>query len=299
MRRPILLFSLVFTPLLACGEPSDETGETQATTLDETTGQTSADTTTTTSTTTDTTATTTVGPEPDMPGGTGNQCSLVEQDCADGEKCVPWNENGGIFPDGVKCVPEPGNADAIGSTCTVTDGFGAGEDSCQKGSLCLDLDDDGMATCVEFCSGSLDNPFCMDEDYKCVPLFEPEVPLCFRKCDPLVQTCGDGEGCFMDATTIGSDGFVCMPLVENTAEGGGVYGELCIAISNCAPGFSCIWPENVPNCPYIYCCSPWCNVQNGDADCLPFDDQLNCIPWYEEGQATPGYEDVGICGIIP
>ncbi len=296
MRPQLLVCSIVFAPLFACGEPTGETQGTAATTSDDTSG---SDATTTTGNNSTTDTSTTEGPLPDMPKGDGNQCSLILQDCNDGEKCVPWNENGGIFPDGVKCVPEPANADAIGSECAVLNGFGNGEDSCQKGSICLDLDDDGAATCVEFCSGSLDNPFCMDEDYKCVPLFEPEVPLCFRKCDPLVQNCGESEGCFMDALTIGSEGFVCMPLVENTSEGQGDYGELCIAASNCKPGFSCIWPENVPDCPYIYCCTPWCNTQNGDDDCTPFDSQLNCIPWYEPGQETPGFENVGICGIIP
>jgi len=297
MRPQVFLCTLaLLVPFSGCGEP---TGSTDATGDDTNGSETTQAQTSDNQTTTTTDPSTTAAPEPDMPKGDGNQCSLVEQDCKQGEKCVPWNENGGIFPDGVKCVDEPANADAIGSECVVTGGFGNGEDSCQKGAICLDLDDDGLATCVEFCSGSLDNPFCMSEDYKCVPLFEPEVPLCFRKCDPLVQNCGDGEGCFMDALMLGSEGFVCMPRVENTADGGGEYGELCIAASNCKPGFSCIWPENLPDCPYIYCCSPWCNIQNGDDDCLAFDSELNCVPWYEEGQETPGYENVGICGIIP
>ncbi|MCA9690122.1 MAG: hypothetical protein R3A51_16555 [Nannocystaceae bacterium] len=235
---------------------------------------------------------------PDSPVG-GNTCSLLSQDCPEGEKCVPWNEDGGIFPTGVKCVQEFPNPDTIGSKCTVQQ-FGSGEDSCEKGSMCLDLDNDGEATCIEFCMGdNQSDSYCMDNNYTCVELFVPVVPLCFRKCDPLVQDCPDGEGCFMDAPMLGAEGFVCMPLVQNLSPGGGVYGEGCIAMSNCVPGYSCVFAENVPDCNgNVYCCTPWCNITE-DQPCLEYDEKLNCIPWYTEGTAPPGFEQVGICGIMP
>lgn len=251
------------------------------------------------STTGEPVSTTEGGGKEDMGSVGGAMCSLLKQDCNDGEKCVPFNENGGIFPDGVKCVPEVPNADDIGAECVVMGGFGAGEDSCAAGSICLDLDDDGFATCIEFCQGETpEQAFCNDPDYTCVELFEPIVPVCFRKCDPLVQDCPDGEGCFMDAPMLGAEGFVCMPLVENLSSGGGVYGEGCIAMSNCAPGNSCVFAENVPGCQGVYCCTPWCDLSKPDP-CPEFEETMSCIPWYPQGEAPPNYENVGICGILP
>ncbi len=242
---------------------------------------------------------TTAGPVKEDMSGVGAMCSLLQQDCQDGEKCVPFNENGGIFPDGVKCVPETPNADEIGAECLTMGGFGSGEDTCIAGSLCLDLDDDGFATCVEFCQGpSAEEAFCLDPDYTCVELFEPIVPVCFRKCNPLVQDCPSGEGCFMDAPMLGAEGFVCMPLVKNLSPGGGVFPEGCIAMSNCAPGNSCVFAENVPSCQGVYCCTPWCDLDLPDP-CPEYEETMSCIPWYPQGEAPPNFENVGICGILP
>ena len=242
---------------------------------------------------------TTAGPVKEDMSGVGAMCSLLKQDCQDGEKCVPFNENGGIFPDGVKCVPETPNADEIGAECQTMGGFGSGEDSCVAGSLCLDLDDDGFATCVEFCQGETpEEAFCEDPDETCVELFEPIIPVCFRKCNPLVQDCPDGEGCFMDAPMLGAEGFVCMPLVKNLSPGGGVFPEGCIAMSNCAPGNSCVFAENVPSCQGVYCCTPWCDLDLTDP-CPDYEETMSCIPWYPQGEAPPNFDNVGICGILP
>ncbi|MEZ4383301.1 MAG: hypothetical protein R3A79_18375 [Nannocystaceae bacterium] len=227
--------------------------------------------------------------------GEGALCSLILQDCPENQKCVAYNADGGILPDGVKCVDEHPNPDGVGEPCMNLGNFGSGEDTCVKGAMCFDLDNDGAGSCVAHCSGIPEDPQCPSEE-TCVTFFDPPVPLCFASCDPFLQDCPEGEGCYMDAPNIGSEGFVCMPTVLAPNENGD-YGDLCYNQAGCAPGFSCIWPENVPNCKYEYCCSPWCDLEVNPELCTDLHPTMECVPWYNEGEAQPGLENLGICGI--
>ncbi|MEZ4452254.1 MAG: hypothetical protein R3B09_22500 [Nannocystaceae bacterium] len=293
-----LLRRLALAPLVACqgGSQTDESATKTASseTASETSGSTSSGS-TTQGTSSSGPATETSAPLPDTPGQ-GNQCSLFEQDCPEGQKCVAWNMSGGIFPDGVKCVDAPPNPAGPGEMCEVTGGFGSGEDTCGVGSMCFDLDNNLKGVCIEYCGGTAESPLCSVNDQKCVVFFDPPVPLCFTRCDPLVQDCPPDEGCYMDEAQIGSEGFVCMPTVLAPNEDGN-YGDLCYNQAGCAPGFACIYPENVPNCKSEYCCSPWCDLEVDPEICAKLDPTMECVPWYEPGKATPGLENVGICGI--
>lgn len=231
-------------------------------------------------------------PSPDH--GSGGICNLFLQDCNPGEKCTAYTLDGGIFPNGTKCVPQTGDK-MPGEPCALEGQFGDGTDNCAAGALCLDIDNSGDATCVAYCGGDMDNPTCPNDD-KCAFLFEPTVPLCFPACNPLAQDCPDTDACVPNIAALGSEFFVCMPLVFEEIPG--QYGDACYAISGCDKGFQCIFAENVPNCKGdMYCCSSWCDLTNPDT-CMAFDPTIDCVPWYEEGTATPGYENVGICGIM-
>lgn len=231
-------------------------------------------------------------PAPDLPGG--GQCDLFAQDCGEGTKCNAWSVNGGIFPNGAKCVPA---GDKLpGEPCMLEGGFGDGIDDCVAGSLCLDIDNSGEASCVSYCSGSMEAPECPKTDQRCSFLFEPTVPLCFSSCDPLIQNCGASETCVPNIAALGAEYFVCMPRVFEEVPG--QYGDACAALSGCDPSFLCIFAENVPGCMTDYCCSTYCELDD-PGTCAAFDPLLACVPWFGEGQATPGYENVGICGIMP
>lgn len=233
-------------------------------------------------------------PPPDH-GGSGGQCNLFLQDCNEGEKCTAYATMGGLFPDGTKCVPETGDK-LPGEPCALDGDFGEGADDCVAGSLCLDIDNSGKATCVAYCGGDMETPTCANDE-KCAFLFEPTVPLCFPPCNPLVQDCPDSDACVPNIAALGSEYFVCMPLVFEAIPG--QYGDACYAISGCDKGFQCIFALNVPNCKGdMYCCSSWCDLSAPDS-CKQFDQTIDCVPWYEEGGETPGYENVGICGIMP
>ncbi|MCY0986155.1 hypothetical protein OV203_03385 [Nannocystis sp. ILAH1] len=248
------------------------------------------------------TATTTSTSEPlpttsmtiDDMGSVGGQCNLFMQDCPADQKCTAWNEDGGPFPNGTRCVPVDLNPALPGEDCVVPGKFGDGIDNCDRGSICLDLENTGKATCVAYCTGNMDAPNCPKPEDRCAFLFEPTVPVCFSKCDPLLQNCSPGETCVPNEAALGAPHFVCMPRVFPDL---GKYGDSCYALSGCDPGNLCIFGENLPSCKTPYCCSVWCDLESPDS-CLDYDETLSCVPWFEQGAATPGYETVGICGIM-
>jgi hypothetical protein len=238
--------------------------------------------------------TTTGAPPPDL-GGSGGMCNLFLQDCTDKEKCTAFSMDGSFFPNGTRCVPITGDKQP-GEGCSLDGPFGDGVDDCAKGSICLDIENSGDATCVAYCSGNMDDPKCPGTEDKCAFLFEPTVPLCFPACDPLQQNCPPTDACVPNIAALGAEFFVCMPLIDLDLPGN--YGDLCIAISGCDKGFQCIFGENVPGCETDYCCSVWCDLDAPES-CAMYDDLVTCVPWYEEGKETPGYESVGICGLMP
>lgn len=244
-------------------------------------------------TATPTTGDTTSG-DPTTGNGDGGMCNIWQQDCAEGLKCTAYGPPNTFIPQGIKCVPVPDNPKAHNEPCRVGP-EGLGDDDCDVGSVCLDLDYNGEGFCLPYCTGDSQNPMCED-DRTCVKLFFSfDFGNCFRKCDPLLQDCEEGEGCYMDATTIGNTGFVCLPVVQ---EGKGkVFGDPCIGWSSCEPGYACVYDSFVPDCQTGLCCTPWCDLMEGDETCKKIHPAMGCIPWYPEGQAPPGFERVGLCGI--
>src|SRR5690606_38942722 len=138
-----------------------------------------------------------------------------------------------------RCVPVDPNPVGPGEVCVVPGDFGDGIDNCDKGSICLDLEHEGSATCVAYCSGSMDAPKCPETEDRCSFLFEPTVPVCFTKCDPLIQDCSPAESCVPNETALGAPHFVCMPRVLEEIPG--QYGDSCYALSGCEPGNLCIF----------------------------------------------------------
>ena len=63
-------------------------------------------------------------------------------------------------------------------------------------------------------------------------------------------------------------------------------------VNVCDPGLACIDGDFL-GCADAACCSSYCELSD-PTSCTEFG--LVCYPWYAEGQAPPGFEDVGICG---
>lgn len=225
----------------------------------------------------------------------GGMCNIYDQDCPGDQKCTAYASPNTFIPEGIKCVPVPDDPKAPNEPCSVG-AEGLGDDNCALGTVCLDLDYDGSGFCLPYCTGDSQNPVCEGSDTTCVKLFFGyDFGNCFKQCDPLLQNCADGEGCYMDAIKVGGTGFVCLPVVQGGAEA--TFQDTCIGWSSCAPGFACIYDSLVPDCSFSYCCSPWCDLSEGDGPCQELSDKMSCIAWYPEDQAPPGFENVGVCGI--
>jgi len=99
-----------------------------------------------------------------------SQCDPWAQDCTFGEKCAPWNDDGGNSYNATKCVsvdPEPKQP---GEPC-VGEGL-SGQDDCDVGVLCV------QGICVALCQGTPEDPICSEEGTACSIENEGVLILC-------------------------------------------------------------------------------------------------------------------------
>jgi hypothetical protein len=279
----------VLLATIACGPPGFEGGSTS----DDETTETDADISTSTSTTTDTetdetsTSFTTDGPDfvPYADLESPAQCDPFQQDCPDGEKCVPYGVGNW---DANKCVPIMGSQ-TTGEQCT-SGGILEATDDCDGTGFCWDVmevEGEALGTCYSFCTGTADDPECPPSS-ECAISSSGAINLCIPQCDPLLQDCGEGLGCYWD-----HNGFVCANAAQNIPA-----GEPCEFINDCEIGLMCVPAEALPPCGGGACCSPFCELELGDGPCNAAFPGTVCASFYEEDMAPPGYEHVGIC-ILP
>jgi hypothetical protein len=207
-------------------------------------------------------------------------CDPFQQDCPDGEKCAPSAKQGGEI-DCVSCVDvlgegEPGDACVYGGTFEATD-------DCGPTSSCfnvMDVDGQSVGVCAQFCEGTADDPICpMGTD--CLIANEGSINLCVVTCNPLLQDCGLGLGCFFN------DGFFCVVPAQNLE-----LGQPCEDYDDCAPGLVCLDESVLPSCAGASCCASHCSVMDG----VPCPEPgTECAPFFEQDMAPVGYEDVGVC----
>lgn len=223
-----------------------------------------------------------------LDGGGGPGCSIFEQDCPTGEKCMPWANDGGGTWNSTRCSPVVDNPDGVGDPC-VAEGSGTrGSDSCDFGSMCWNLDPDTLeGTCVAFCIGSAESPTCADEFSSCSINSDGVLALCIPRCDPLLEDCAPGQACYPVL-----DGFQCVP---DASGGMGAPGDECQFINECGSGSFCADVSDVPGCEgSLGCCSSLCSLDDPMPPCSP---EQVCVPWFDEGEAPPGYEFVGSCRV--
>lgn len=228
--------------------------------------------------------------EPD--GGTVAECDVWSQDCPDGQKCMPWANDGGNSWNATTCTELDADPAQPGDTCTVVGSSVSGVDNCDVSSMCWNVDENNVGTCAPFCTGTADTPMCEDPGDICSITNEGVLILCLPVCDPVLQDCAEGEGCYPDL-----EAFTCAPDYSGEA---GAYGDPCEYIGVCNPGLFCAFPEEVPGCTgSTGCCSEFCDLADpaGDAQCMGQAEGQLCQAWYEEGTAPPGGENVGFCGI--
>ncbi len=215
------------------------------------------------------------------------ECDFWEDECPRGEKCMPWSPGGGFSLDGTICAPIARDANAPGEPCTRIDGPN-GIDDCEAHAMCWNVDPDTeMGVCVAFCGGTPALPTCADEVLWCTHLGENFPMLCLEHCDPVMQNCSDGTGCYP-----AHNSFLCL---VDASEDGGAAGDACDYDRSCNPGLLCAAASVIPGCASPWgrgCCTPFCDTSIVPPFCPA---GLDCVPWYGEGQAPPQYELVGVC----
>lgn len=222
-----------------------------------------------------------------------NECDVWAQDCPDGEKCVPWADDGGNTWNALRCAPVNGNGQP-GDTCMLMGGEITGLDDCAHGSICMRLDDGtDNGVCVPQCEGTVESPSCADSGRECINSNDGVMTLCMESCDPIVGGCPPGMGCYpqWEANT-----YVCWPDFSGEF---GAYGDTCMYTNGCDPGLMCWYPEGVPGCEGSACCTDYCNMDDPDPDaqCLGQAEGQVCQPLDLGGGAVPGLEHLGICEI--
>ena len=229
-----------------------------------------------------------------MPDGAGTEveCDVWMQDCPEGEKCMPWANDGNNSWNATRCSPIDDNPGEVGDECTVEGNGVSGIDSCTEGSMCYYVDPEtNIGTCVGFCQGSEESPMC-EPGFLCSISNDGVLILCRRECDPLLQDCMGSAACL---PANGSDGFVC--IIDASGEMG-APGDPCEFLNACDPGLFCANPEAVPDCIGSGgCCSEFCDLTSADPDAECSQMGQTCTPWFEEGTAPPDLEHVGACAL--
>jgi hypothetical protein len=224
-------------------------------------------------------------------GGVNIECDVWAQDCPRGEKCMPWANDGGSSWNATRCSPIEPDPMGVGETCTVEDSGVSGIDDCELGAMCWNVDADTlMGTCVAQCSGTEANPEC-PADFSCMISNAGTLTLCLPSCDPLAPACAANEICAPV-----DDQFFCLPDFSGDA---GVHGDPCEFITACDPGLFCANSGEVPGCEgSIGCCAEFCDTTiTADQQCTGFADGEDCVPWFMDGEAPMGLEQLGACVI--
>jgi hypothetical protein len=231
--------------------------------------------------------------QPDGSGG-NEECDIWAQDCADGQKCMPWANDGGNAWNATKCTPVEPNPKAVGDACMTSGSGVTGIDDCDVGAICWNTDEMGMGTCVPMCMGSAEAPSCENPDESCLITNEGVIILCLPICDPILQDCGERQGCYLvDGVTIS-----CGP---DSSGADGAYGFPCEYDNSCDPGLFCALGDAVPACTGGRgCCTEWCDLEAADplAACTGRADGVECVPFFEPGTAPPDFGHVGMC-VLP
>ncbi len=202
-------------------------------------------------------------------------CSVLDQNCPPGFKCTPYASDGGASWNDAMCVPIVEDPNLPGEPCTAEGNGLSGIDDCDGTSMCWDVDPEtGEGTCTAYCIGGWEDPHCFEPCFDCYIAGDGFLALCFPTCDPIIQNCDVGQGCYAINET-----FTCAP--DASPEGAGI-GTACEFLNACPPGLLCLDGENVPGCPAIGCCSPVCPVGGADP-CPGLLPETECTPWFSEG----------------
>ena len=213
-----------------------------------------------------------------------DECSTFAQDCLEGEKCMPWANDGGEEWNATRCSPIHSDPNLVGEPCTVEGSTYSGVDDCELGAKCFFVNPEtNEGICVALCGGDPDDPVC-DGINTCVANETEVLTVCVEECDPTAEACSTGNQC-----SPGLSRFLC----THHPPGAGAYGETCEPFG-CDAGLSCRDPAEVsPLCDGKAegCCTTYCDVDG--APCPEV--EQSCEAYYGAGEAAEGSEHIGLC----
>ncbi|PRQ02347.1 hypothetical protein ENSA5_24020 [Enhygromyxa salina] len=201
----------------------------------------------------------------------GQKCShLVDPDLGPINRCVELSGEG---VEGEAC-------ERVGDT-----------DTCAKHHICWATDAEGIGTCVAFCTSTL---VCEDPLAICSVSTGGLLSLCLPKCDPLIQDCAEGFGCY-------PDDYERWSCDRDQSGAAGAHGDACACLNCCDPGLMCMSGalvdaegcglDGAPGC-----CGAICTLDEAAAvegQCPS--EAERCEPFYESDAVLMGYEQVGLC----
>jgi hypothetical protein len=223
-------------------------------------------------------------------GPGGDPCDVIGQDCPEGEKCVPFADDGGNSWNNAKCVAVMADPAQVGEECFVVDSGVSGIDNCAFGAICWEVDPRTLlGECVAQCTGSPESPVC-PEGSACAISGSGVIAVCLEDCDPLLQDCVRGEVCVVNPN---NDGTVC---IFEGSSSEGLHGA-CSFANSCDAGLVCLDPAAAMECDPEGpgCCEPFCDVTLANS-CAGVGQA--CEPWWPPGEAPPGLEALGVC-VVP
>lgn len=189
-----------------------------------------------------------------------------------------------------RCFPVASDPKQPGEACTAPEGQIGGPDDCDVGAMCWDVDPDTkIGRCASQCQGTEAGPVCTDPCTACNIASESILLLCLPSCEPVLQDCATGEGCYPI-----DESFACAP---DVSKGDGAAGEPCQFINTCDAGNLCADAGTVPGCPDEDCCAPFCALDEPD-NCDALLAGTTCTPWFEDGtgvDACLGSGPLGAC----
>lgn len=238
------------------------------------------------------TATTTIDDDT-TGGGMAGMCNVWTQDCPEGQKCMPYSGDGDLAWESLKCTPVVEDPKQAGDVCSPIESSVSGFDNCDKGLMCYGawLNPKNEGVCLSMCTGSADAPECEDPNKVCVIGNDGVVNLCRVECDPLLENCLPGELC----TPTGLDAQSTWTCGAKSEGEFSVFSP-CSYSNACDPGMLCWDPSFASECDQTAgCCLPLCDLSEVDTMCPGMGQE--CLPFYPEGMAPPGYENVGLCGV--
>lgn len=215
---------------------------------------------------------------PGPPPGPDEDCDLFKQNCPAGQKCSAWAWDMGTTFLGARCVPVAENPGGIDDPCQVRDWPTSGLDDCGPGLTCAFTDETMGGRCTPLCFGERFVEACCETGRTCWGCGGTCLyALCLPTCDPLVQDCPDGLGCYASSL---AHYLVCLPSHREPKP----YGEPCMQDQDCEMGLTC--RPGVPDCDL--CCTPWCDL--GDPHCPDAGRGQTCV--------EAGFDGVGYCGPV-